>query len=75
MVFQSKVDRHLEQIYLCQLFSEYEKLDPKRALYFYLKQAARLRLNTDGTPEDKVSFGGKGTASGSICAKNIKMDC
>ena len=36
-------------------FSENEKIDPKRDLYFlYLTLTAMLRLKTDGLSEDKV---------------------
>lgn len=52
----SKQDRqtHYGSKVFVPAFPENKKLDPKRALYFYLKKTDRLRLKTDGTTEVRV---------------------
>ena len=52
----SKQDRqtHYGSKVFVPAFPENKKLDPKRALYFYLKKTDSLRLKTDGTAEVRV---------------------
>lgn len=52
----SKQDRqkHFGSKIFVPAFTENAKLDPKRALYFYLKKTVSLRTKTDGSSEDKL---------------------
>ena len=52
----SKRDRqkHFGSKIFVPAFTKNAKLDPKRALYFYLKKTVSLRTKTDGSSEDKL---------------------